>query len=189
MLATSRIGADSQLTLMIACSKQVYVTTIMPAAQPDLASLGDALHRLTRTIQRRRAQLAAEHSDSEWAAHTLLEPLVSGGPMRAAQLAECTFNDPSTVSRHVATLVRDGLVERRADPIDGRASLLVLTPDGLRTVEEQRTRRVQWLSDLLASWPTPDQAELGRLMDKFTLAMEAQPLVSGAPSSALEGTR
>jgi DNA-binding MarR family transcriptional regulator len=161
----------------------------MSTAQPDLASLGDALHRLTRTIQRHKAQLAAEHADSEWAAHTLLEPLVAGGPMRAAQLAECTFADPSTVSRHVAALVRDGLVERRADPVDGRASLLVTTADGLRTVQEQRARRVQWLGDLLASWPAQDRIDLGRLLDKFTLALEAQPPVSASPSPALEGTR
>lgn len=159
----------------------------MSPAPPELASIGDALHRLTRTIQRRKAQLAAESGDSEWAAHTLLDQLVISGPMRAAALAECTFTDPSTVSRHVAALVRDGLVERRADPIDGRASLLVITDAGLRTVEEKRNRRTEWLTEMLEPWPAQDRAEFARLMEKFTLAMESQPPVSAAPMPVAEG--
>jgi DNA-binding MarR family transcriptional regulator len=152
----------------------------------DLESIGDALHRLTRTIQRRKAQLAAEGEDSEWAAHILLEQIAATGPMRAAHLAECTFTDPSTVSRHVASLVRTGLVERRADPIDGRASLLVATEAGLSIVEEHRARRREWLCELLDDWDPQDCQELGRLMDKFTLALESQ---SPAPAPASEGTR
>lgn len=159
----------------------------MSTAQPDLGSIGDALHRLTRTIQRRKAQLAAESGDSEWAAHTLLDQLVTSGPLRAATLAECTFTDPSTVSRHVAALVRDGLVERRADPIDGRASLLVITAAGLSTVEEKRNRRTQWLTEMLEPWPARDRAEFARLMEKFTLAMESQSPVSAAPMPVSEG--
>lgn len=168
---------------------QVYVATIMSAAQPDLASIGDALHRLTRTIHRRKAQLAAESGDSEWAAHTLLEQLGSGGPMRAAHLAESTFTDPSTISRHVAALVRDGLIERRADPIDGRASLLVTTDAGMRTIEEQRSRRLQWLTEMLEPWPAIDQANFARLLEKFTLTLEAQPLSPATPVPASEGNR
>jgi DNA-binding MarR family transcriptional regulator len=155
--------------------------------QTELASIGDALHRLTRTIQRRKAQLAAESGDSEWAAHTLLDQLVQSGPMRAAALAECTFTDPSTVSRHVAALVRDGLVERRADPIDGRASLLVITDEGLRTVQEKRDRRTEWLTEMLEPWPARDRAEFARLMEKFTLAMEAQPPAPAPSAQAAEG--
>ena len=43
-------------------------------------------------------------------------------------LAAAVHSDPSTVSRQVAALVRAGLIERQADPEDGRASVLVPTP-------------------------------------------------------------
>ena len=160
----------------------------MSPSAPDLASIGDALHRLTRTIQRRKAQLAAENGDSDWAAHQLLDHLLASGPMRAAALAESTLIDPSTASRHVAALVRDGLVERHADPIDGRASLLVITDEGRRTVEDRQLKRAEWIAELVGDWSAKDRAELARLMEKFTLALESQqPAPVAAP--VLEGSR
>ena len=71
----------------------------------------------------------------------LLVKLAHHGPRRASDLAEQMCADPSTVSRQVASLVRSGLVERRADPHDGRASILVPTELGLRAVEQHARRR------------------------------------------------
>lgn len=161
----------------------------MTRMPPELAALGDSLHRLLRTIQRRKAQLVAEGEESEWAAHVLLEQIATTGPMRAAQLAECTSTDPSTVSRHVAALVRTQLVERRADPVDGRASLLVATELGVRTVNEHRAKRAEWLVGLLESWSPRDRAEFGRLVDKFTLTLEADLPSAGPTAPAPEGHR
>jgi DNA-binding MarR family transcriptional regulator len=148
--------------------------------------IGDALHRLIRGANRRKAQLAADGQDAEWAAHALLEQILSTGPLRAAGLAECTFTDPSTVSRHVASLVRDGLVERKADPVDGRASLLVATAAGEHVVEEHRQRRLAWLEEMLAGWTPQDRDDLGRLLEKFTLDLES---LSPVITPASEGTR
>src|SRR5262245_11500612 len=64
-------------------------------------------------------------------AFILLKNLIHMGPSRSSALAAAVHSDPSTVSRQVAALVRDGLVERRADQDDGRASLLAATPAGL----------------------------------------------------------
>jgi DNA-binding MarR family transcriptional regulator len=49
---------------------------------------------------------------------------------RSSDLAARAGLDPSTVSRAVAGLVTQGLVTREADPHDGRATLLVVTPAG-----------------------------------------------------------
>ena len=57
----------------------------------------------------------------------LLKALAMHGPRRSSELAAAVHSDPSTVSRQVAALVRDGLIERQADPEDGRASVLVPT--------------------------------------------------------------
>src|SRR3954452_21927503 len=64
------------------------------------------------------------------AAAQLLVWLAKQGPSRQGELAECTFLDPSTVSRRISQLVQHGLVERRADPADGRAVQLLLTGKG-----------------------------------------------------------
>ena len=49
--------------------------------------------------------------------------VINDGPICASALAEMVQSDPSTISRQVAALVRDGLLKRRADPIDGRARI------------------------------------------------------------------
>ena len=68
------------------------------------------------------------------------------GPMRAGALAECLQSDPSTVSRQVAALVKDGLLERRADPADGRASLLVLTAKADAVLAEHDRIRLDYFA-------------------------------------------
>jgi len=49
----------------------------------------------------------------------LLKTLVALGPTRSSALAAAIHSDPSTVSRQVAALVGRGLLERRADQLDG----------------------------------------------------------------------
>ena len=71
----------------------------------------------------------------------LLVKLAQHGPRRASDLAEQVCADPSTVSRQVASLVKAGLIERRADPADGRASILVPTELGWQRVREHAQRR------------------------------------------------
>ena len=70
------------------------------------------------------------------AAHVLLFPLCRLGPLRQGALADLVHADPSTVSRHVAALVEQGLVRRVADESDGRASRLVVTDEGHTGVGE-----------------------------------------------------
>jgi DNA-binding MarR family transcriptional regulator len=61
-----------------------------------------------------------------------LEALVENGPMRSSALAGRLFLDRSTTSRVVATLVKKGYVEQRADAADGRAATLQATSSGRR---------------------------------------------------------
>src|SRR4051794_18208429 len=114
------------------------------APSPEIAALVENFVSLMRSFGKARARMvaAAEH-DVEWSAYLLLRSIANSGvPMRAAELADVLRSDPSTVSRQVATLVRDGYLERRADPADGRASLLAVTPraQDLLTEHDQITR-------------------------------------------------
>lgn len=148
-----------------------------------LNSIGDAMHRIVRQVQRRKAALAADPAAAEWAAHHLLEFISANGPLRAAYLAECTGSDPSTVSRHVASLVRDGLVERQPDPMDGRASLLACTSAGEAVVERQRSRRLSSMHSMLSDFAPDELAALGDLLPRLAASMEEQPLDLSSPNS------
>jgi DNA-binding MarR family transcriptional regulator len=97
----------------------------------------------------------------------LLKTLVHVGPSRSSALAAAVHSDPSTVSRQIAGLVRDGLVERRADPEDGRASVLAPTEAGVRLLEEQRKRIGLALARVVRQWAPEDVETFLDLLDRF----------------------
>jgi DNA-binding MarR family transcriptional regulator len=142
----------------------------------DLALADDVsgqLIRLVRLMDRRQAQYQAEHPDAvERATYFLLVHLVKGGPRRAGALAEAVHSDPSTISRQVAHLVRLGLVERTADPEDGRATLLAATAEGRRVFAENRRMRNAKIAGLMADWPAADREALRELLTRFADAFE-----------------
>ncbi len=136
-------------------------------------AVGSQLIRLVRLIERGRARYQAEHSDAvERATYYLLVHLVKDGPRRAGALAEAVHSDPSTISRQVAQLVKLGLVERTADPEDGRATLLAATAEGIRVFEENRRRRNEHIAQMLAPWSEEDRHALCELLGRFTTDFE-----------------
>jgi DNA-binding MarR family transcriptional regulator len=131
-------------------------------------NLNEQLVRLSRTLHSLRTHMAARApGDVPWPTYTLLFHLVTGGPRRAGALAECVHVDPSTVSRQVDQLVRMGLVERRADPDDGRATLLAATEAGRALHRRARQFRERMLGQLLAHWPTDDVDRLTELLTRL----------------------
>ena len=130
--------------------------------------LGRQMVRLVRSITRAGAHFAAhEKAAVESAAYALLAQLILDGPRRTTALAEAMHSDPSTVSRQTATLVRLGLIERRPDPMDGRACLLAATTKGEEVFAEQRKRKREHLAVMLANWPAADLQRFTALLDRF----------------------
>jgi DNA-binding MarR family transcriptional regulator len=134
-----------------------------------VGSLGDSLSRLLRTFNRARSQflLAAEH-DVDWSAHVLISQLVNEGPLRVGALAGCVRSDASTVSRQVAAMVKDGLIERRADPVDGRASLLVATDKARAIYARHNEIRNAHFARILQHWSARDCQQFAALLARFT---------------------
>ncbi len=133
--------------------------------------LGHQMMRLIRLVERAKTTKVAPDG-VERAAYVLLARLVLEGPRRSNALAEAVHSDPSTVSRQVAGLVRAGLVERRSDPDDGRASLLAATEEGLRVFQANRDRRNHDLSAITEHWPETDRRTLVDLLDRLTTDLE-----------------
>lgn len=137
-------------------------------------AVGTQLIRLVRLIERNHAQYQVDHPDAvERATYILLVHLVKDGPQRAGALAESVHSDPSTVSRQIAQLVTLGLVERAADPEDGRATLLVATVEGRRVFEENRRSRNERIAALITHWNPSDRRLFAELLGRFTTDFES----------------
>jgi DNA-binding MarR family transcriptional regulator len=150
--------------------------------------IGSQLIRLVRLIERVQAQYQAEHRDAvDRATYLLLVHLVKDGGRRAGSLAEAVHSDPSTVSRQVAQLVRLGLVERVADPADGRATLLVATDEGRRVFDENRQLRNRGIASLMTEWPPEERDTFARLLTRFTDAFESHKSRSAEPAGPAGG--
>jgi DNA-binding MarR family transcriptional regulator len=142
----------------------------------------EAFVRLEREIalllRRARAistRLAGElHPDLDGAAYGLLALLQDAGPLRASDLVARLGLDKSTVSRQVANLVDLGLVDRTADPVDGRAQVLTPSAEGTTRLARVRdSRRARWEADL-NDWPAEDVAALAELLGRLNRLGEAR---------------
>ena len=143
----------------------------------DVRTLGEQLPRFIRLVHALKARQAAEGG----AALVLLFPLERLGPLRQGALAELVHADPSTVSRHVAALIEQGLVHRVPDETDGRANRLVVTDAGRAALAHVRSEREGHLARATADWPAADLAALtrllGRLLDDLTASLPSEPAV------------
>jgi DNA-binding MarR family transcriptional regulator len=137
--------------------------------------LAAQLFRLVRLVERHKEQAAARPGEHlERPVFGLLVQLVDHGPKRTTALAEAVYSDVSTVSRQVNHLVQLGLIERQADPVDGRASLLVATEKGRTCLAKARGQRNQRVASLVDGWPAQDVDQLAELLDRFNTALETQ---------------
>jgi DNA-binding MarR family transcriptional regulator len=153
---------------------------ISPATRDRLTSSVAQLVRTGRHVSTRAAaQLYGELPSFGWA---LLLPLERDGGQRCSALAATAGIDVSVASRQIAVLERAGYVERRPDPLDGRASLLSLTPAGTDAIAATRALRQEWALGALASWDEDDARTLSDLLDRLVADLEtAGTPRAGAP--------
>lgn len=74
----------------------------------------------------------------------VLGSLRGSGPVRISALAETENVRPPSMTRTVTDLAELGLVERTANPDDGRQVLVSITGLGTAALEEDRLRRQAW---------------------------------------------
>ena len=102
----------------------------------------------------------ADRDELSASATLVLNRLNREGPMRLTTLAEAEGASQSAMTQLVQRLERQGLVERRADPADGRASLVVIGEAGRRMWDGRADVRHQRIADMLADVGPDDRVAL-----------------------------
>jgi len=122
-----------------------------------------ALHLLRRLAQEDRATGVSAPRLSA------LSVLVFGGPRTIGALAALEGVTPPTMTRLVAAMAADGLVERLEDPADRRIVRVQASETGRSLLLAGRDRRVATLASMVASL-TPKER---RRLDQAAATIEA----------------
>jgi DNA-binding MarR family transcriptional regulator len=152
-------------------------------ARPDpvaeaAAALERAVPMLVRWFTRsdvKRSMLADAEPNLSWTDAWLLGRIADTGPVRLSALADWQEVDRSTMTTQVRRLEALGLVEREADPLDGRAVLVHATRAG--TARHGRTKQTAraLYRELLADWPEPDLRAATAAAHRFVETLERPP--------------
>jgi len=130
------------------------------ALQTDLGELAARLRlAITRTARRLRQEAGTDLSPSQTAA---LSTIDCSGPLTPSELAALERVQRPTATRIVARLEEEGLVERAADPADGRSFIVSATSEGRALIRKLRTRKNAYLARRLRDLDTEEVATLAR---------------------------
>ncbi len=80
-----------------------------------------------------------------------LARLDRGGPATSAELSRIEQISPQSMGATLAGLDRRGLVERAADPGDGRRVVLTLTDSGRKVLRDKRSSRAEQIATALSA--------------------------------------
>lgn len=130
-------------------------------------ALGRSMSKIMHTFARIKSRTPPVDGKIDWTAFPILRTLADHGSRRSSAIAEAVMLDPSRVSRMIAHLVERGLVERRADPVDGRATIVQITDAGRDVDRALCLQREQTLAEIVSDWDRSDVAALAGLLDRL----------------------
>ncbi|WP_262848402.1 MarR family winged helix-turn-helix transcriptional regulator [Mumia quercus] len=130
---------------------------------------------------------------------TVLRRLQRHGEQRVSDLAEAQCVTASVISRQVAALEQDGLVERHSDPADARVGLIRLSELGRARLEQVTQRYVGVLQSALSDWDEAETARtaelisaladrLARERDRYLDHLPLDPVVAAPTVTTLDRT-
>jgi DNA-binding MarR family transcriptional regulator len=130
-------------------------------ANEEPAEVAAALYLSIGLLIRRLRQMPAEGGLS-LPETSALRRLDRAGPVTVTALAKAEQISVQSMGSTLGALERRGLVERHADPADGRRAVMHITAAGLSALSDKRNARIGQLAGILSAGFEP--AELAQLM-------------------------
>jgi DNA-binding MarR family transcriptional regulator len=149
-------------------------------AADELADAVVALLRSWRTLTHRAAEAGAPST----MAVVELVRLLGADERRLSEIAALRGVDQSVVSRQIGELEAKGVVCRRPDPADRRASLVRLTPAGQDLLTRLAELRRDWLRGALRRVPGTDVVAAARLVAAVAAEISDRALQPAGPTTA-----
>jgi len=150
--------------------------------RPDTArraeELTEALNDFIRVIQFRDRDRACCHGLSVTQCYAL-KAVCDGSAMGVNDLAARLYLDKSTASRIVDGLVASGMIRKERDPDDGRARILLPTPEGLSTYRIIQRELVHEHVELLEELDEAGQAAVLATVRKLASGLASKVEASG----------
>jgi DNA-binding MarR family transcriptional regulator len=139
------------------------------ATTPDPEDLADAFftvaHGLKRTVNAR-----VQHHGLSMARLRVLFQLTERPAIRMGELSACVDVAPRTMTSTVESMERDGLVRRRSDPKDRRATIVSITDAGRRSFHEGRRQQASAIADVFESLDREQRVALEGVLDSLRQA-------------------
>lgn len=103
---------------------------------------------------------------------SVLDTLAFGGPKRLTELVKTEQISQPGLTQLVTRLERDGLVERRPDPTDGRAVLVHITDSGRKIGQSRHEDRGRHLIPLIAELTPAERQAIAAALPALTRLAE-----------------
>jgi DNA-binding MarR family transcriptional regulator len=128
----------------------------MTLSEHERAETAKALAEATRFVVRQMTALEG----GGFTSLATLSILDSAGPCRITELAAREGISQPSMTAMVTRLERQGFVERRRDPSDGRIVLVAITGEGTDVLRRRRAAQVAFLSSLIGAMDPAEQRAL-----------------------------
>jgi DNA-binding MarR family transcriptional regulator len=142
-------------------AERTGINRVKPAALAT--SLRDSIVRLNRRL--RQVRPLGELTQTQLSALTSLE---LAGALTPRELADAERVQPPTLTKIIARLEEQGLVQRAPHPTDGRQVVLSATDAGRRVFAEHRRARDEWLTNRLADLSAEERETLNAAAEILT---------------------
>ncbi|WP_439656282.1 MarR family winged helix-turn-helix transcriptional regulator [Lentzea sp. HUAS TT2] len=124
------------------------------------AAINQRLRVFVGRLRRKLQDESSVHDLSAPQASALARLLLLDEPSTASQLAGAERVKPQSMAKTLASLYEQALIERAADPADGRRQLITLTAEGRAAAQGARATRIEWLTEALTRQFTESERQV-----------------------------
>jgi DNA-binding MarR family transcriptional regulator len=131
---------------------------------------------IVRTARRLRQEAAAETTGLTPTSVAALATIERHGPMTPSEIAEIERVKRPTVTRTLGCLEREGLIDRAADPADGRSALVSVNAAGRERLRRLRKRKNAYLARRMRDLSDEEVETLARAAEILERMREGERL-------------